>query len=96
MLFQLSTANEIASALGQRLRDHRLIQNLQQSELAARAGISERALRNIERGGKGTFENIVRVVQVLGLASQFDSLFEFKPRSIKAMEAASIKRKRAS
>jgi transcriptional regulator with XRE-family HTH domain len=58
MLFQLSTAIEITSTLGQRL-----IQNLQQSELAARAGISERALKNIERGGSGTFENIVRVVK---------------------------------
>ncbi|WP_277187210.1 helix-turn-helix domain-containing protein [Caballeronia sp. BR00000012568055] len=96
MMFQLSTADEITAALGQRLREHRLARNLQQSELAGRAGISERALRNIERGGKGTFENIVRVAQALGLAGDLDSLFDLKPRSIKAMEAASIKRKRAS
>jgi transcriptional regulator with XRE-family HTH domain len=96
MMFQLSTADEIITALGQRLREHRLAQNLQQSELAGRAGISERALRNIELGGKGTFENVIRVAQALGLAGNLDSLFDLKPRSIKAMEAASIKRKRAS
>src|SRR5579863_6163049 len=52
--FELATADEIACELGRRLRAHRLAQNFQQSELAARAGISERALRNLERTGRGT------------------------------------------
>ena len=96
MHFDLANSGEIAEELGLRLRTHRLAQNLQQAELAARAGISERALRNLERTGQATFDNFIRVVMALGLASHLDALFELRPRSIKAMEQASIKRQRAS
>ena len=37
--FGLATTDEIAAELAMRLRAHRLAQNLQQSELAARARI---------------------------------------------------------
>ncbi|SAL85153.1 XRE family transcriptional regulator [Caballeronia arvi] len=96
MNFDLASSSEISDELGQRLRAHRLAQNLQQAELAARAGISERALRNIERNGPATLDNFIRIAAALGLAGNFDTLFELKPRSIKAMEKASIKRQRAS
>lgn len=96
MHFDLATPLEIAETLGERLRANRLLQNLQQGELAARAGISERSLRNIERSGQGTLDNFIRVAIALGLAGNLDLLFELKPRSIKAMEEASVKRQRAS
>jgi transcriptional regulator with XRE-family HTH domain len=64
--FELSTADEIGRELGQRLRSHRLAQNLQQEELAARAGVSERALRNLERMGRGSIDLLLRVVMALG------------------------------
>jgi transcriptional regulator with XRE-family HTH domain len=94
--FDLATADEIARELGQRLRAHRLAQNLQQSELAARAGISERALRNFERTGHGPMDTFVRAAMSLGLAASLSSLFELKPKTIKAMEQASVTRQRAS
>jgi transcriptional regulator with XRE-family HTH domain len=96
MHFELLSSQEITAELGQRLRTQRLLQNLQQDELASRAGISERALRNIERSGRGTLDNIVRVVMALGLADELSGIFELKSKSIKAMEAASVKRQRAS
>ncbi len=96
MHFALFTSQEIVAELGQRLRAQRLLQNLQQDELASRAGISERALRNIEKSGRATFDNVVRVVMALGLAEELSGLLEVKPKSIKAMEAASVKRQRAS
>lgn len=96
MHFVLSTSQEIIAELGQRLRAQRLSQNLQQEELANRAGVSERALRNLERNGQATLDNFVRVVMALGLAEELGGLFELKPKSIKAMEAASVRRQRAS
>jgi transcriptional regulator with XRE-family HTH domain len=96
MHFELFTSQEIVAELGQRLRAQRLLQNLQQDELASRAGISERALRNLERSGRATLDNFVRVVVALGLAEELSRIFELKLKSIKAMEAASVKRQRAS
>ncbi len=82
---------------GHRLRAYRLAENIQQSELAARAGVSERSLRNFERTGRGSFDLFLRVAMALGLIDSMSHLFEdTKPKSIKAMERASIKRERAS
>ncbi len=94
--FELATSGEIARELGDRVRSHRLEQNLQQSELAARAGVSERALRNFERSGRASFDLVLRVATALGLIENMSNLFEVKPKSIKAMELASQKRQRAS
>lgn len=94
--FSLSTTDEIAQEFGLRLRAHRLAANLQQSELAARAGVSERALRNFERYGRGSFDLFLRIALALGVIDSMSTLFELKPKSIKAMEQASVKRQRAS
>ena len=94
--FKLATTDEIALEFGNRLRSHRLNENLQQSELAARAGVSERALRNFERSGRGSFDMLLRVAMALGLIESMSNLFELKPKSIKDMERASLKRQRAS
>ncbi|MFM0648305.1 helix-turn-helix transcriptional regulator [Paraburkholderia bryophila] len=96
MNFELASSQEVARELGQRLREHRLAQNLQQEELASRAGISERALRNIELNGQATLDNFLRAVMALGLAGELGNVFNTKPRSIQAMEAANVRRQRAS
>jgi transcriptional regulator with XRE-family HTH domain len=96
LTFELASTNEISREFGSRLRAHRLAQNLQQNELAARAGVSERALRNFERSGRGSFDLFLRVAMALGLIDSMSNLFELKPKSIKAMEQASLKRQRAS
>ncbi len=96
MQFDLSTAGEIASEFGDRLRAHRLAQNLQQSELAVRAGISERSLSNFERSGRGPFEVFLRIVTALGLIDSMATLLDLKPKSIKDMEQASLQRMRAT
>ncbi len=95
MHFNLATSDEIAREFGNRMRAHRLAENLQQSELAARAGVSERALRNFERSGRGSLDLFLRVAMALGLIESMSNLFELKPKSIKAMERASQNRQRA-
>jgi len=96
MQFGLSTTEEIAQEFGNRMRAHRLAANLQQSELAARAGVSERALRNFERSGRGTFDLFLRLAMALGLSDSMSNLFELRPKSIKDMEQAEQRRQRAS
>jgi transcriptional regulator with XRE-family HTH domain len=96
MQFDFATTDEIAVEFGTRIRAQRLAQNLQQSELAARAGVSERSLSNFERSGRGSFDAFLRIIMALGLIESMSPLFELKPKSIKAMEQASIHRVRAS
>ena len=96
MHFGLATNDEIAQEFANRLRTHRLAQNLQQTELAARAGISRRTLINFEHSGRGSFDVFLRIAMALGLTESMSSLFELKPKSIRDMEKASEKRQRAS
>jgi transcriptional regulator with XRE-family HTH domain len=96
VLFELSTPNEISAELGSRLRAQRLRLNIQRSELAARAGVSEKTIQNLETKGNVSFESFLKVTVALGLVGSLSSLFEYEPLSIKAMEDASKKRQRAS
>ena len=96
MLFKLATPYEVASELGQRLRARRLSLNESQASIAARAGVSLGALRNLERTGLVTVEVLLRVAGALGLLQQLEPVFVSRPASIAQMEAASRSRRRAS
>ena len=62
----MHTAEELESSLGERLRALRLMKNMDQATVAARAGISVGALKNLEGGHGTTVKTLVRVVRVLG------------------------------
>jgi transcriptional regulator with XRE-family HTH domain len=94
-MFSLSSIPEIARELGQRLRQLRLQEAMTQDELAARAGVSVRALRNLEANGQATLETFLKVTQALGRATDLDSILEVKVQSIREMELASRVRQRA-
>lgn len=94
--FGLATTDEIAGELATRLRARRLAQNLQQSELAARAGISRKTLTTFEQSGKVSLDVFLRIVAALGLSESLSTLFEVKHQSIKEMELAEQRRQRAS
>ena len=64
--FALATPDEVCTALGERARARRLMQNLAIEELAARVGISDKTLSNFERTGRCTLETFVRVLETLG------------------------------
>lgn len=95
MLFDLASVGEIALTLAQRLRALRLQQALSQADLAGRAGISERALRNFEARGQATLETFLRIAQALGRTGDLEGTFEVAVHSIRAMEEASRVRQRA-
>lgn len=60
------TPEELQIALGERIRKLRLSRNVDQRATASKAGISERALRNLESGHGSTVETLVRTLKALG------------------------------
>jgi transcriptional regulator with XRE-family HTH domain len=96
--FELSATLEICQELGKRLRTHRLSQNLQQSALAQKAGVSKLTIINLEKKGTVTFLSFIQIVRALGLIDELADLFKQQPLSIAMMEAAesASKRSRAS
>ena len=97
MIISLCTFTEICALLGERVRGLRLAQNLTQSELAGRAGISFGAVRKLEAGGQSTLATFVKCVQALGASSDFEHLLSPPSTSIAQMErrATAAGRKRA-
>ncbi|HWZ44677.1 MAG TPA: helix-turn-helix transcriptional regulator [Candidatus Saccharimonadales bacterium] len=51
--------------LGQRIRRLRLTRNMDQQSTADKAGVSEKALRNLEAGRGSTVETLLRILKAL-------------------------------
>ena len=69
-----STPQELQQALGARIRRLRLRRDLDQMQTAARAGLSEKALRNLESGRGSTVETLLRVLKALDALSSLEAL----------------------
>lgn len=68
-------ARRQAAALGQRLRDARLRRRISATVMAERAGISRDTLHRLEKGDVSiSLASFLRVLQVLGLGADLDSL----------------------
>ena len=59
------TPEELQIALGERVRRLRLSRNMDQRATADKAGISEKALRNLEAGRGSTVETLLRTLKAL-------------------------------
>jgi transcriptional regulator with XRE-family HTH domain len=92
--FALATEKEIRMELAGRLRRQRLAKGLTLETLAERAGIGRATLQRLETGGDCTFENFIRAVQALGLATELQELFALKALSIAQMERQAEQAKR--
>jgi transcriptional regulator with XRE-family HTH domain len=68
------TLGEMSAALGGQLRALRLRQNIDQQQLAARAGVALNAVKNLESGKGGTTRSLLRVLRVLGREDWLDAL----------------------
>jgi len=68
------TPEELQWILGERLRRLRLDRNLDQRTTAEKAGISEKALRNLEAGRGSTLETLIRALKALGYLQGIDVL----------------------
>jgi transcriptional regulator with XRE-family HTH domain len=60
------TLAELETVLGEQLKKLRLSRNIDQTRLAERAGISRRALQNLEAGTGSSTASLLSVVRALG------------------------------
>jgi transcriptional regulator with XRE-family HTH domain len=68
------TPDELQANLGARLRRLRLSRNIDQRAAAGKAGISEKALRNLESGNGSTVETLLRTLKALGYTQGIEML----------------------
>jgi transcriptional regulator with XRE-family HTH domain len=61
----INTYEEWEIEVGRQLRELRLRQNMDQRELAARAGIALNAVKNIEAGRGSTLSSLIKTLRVL-------------------------------
>jgi len=57
--------SELQATLGEQMQRLRISRNLDQRTTAERAGLSEKALRNLEAGRGSTVESLLRVLKAL-------------------------------
>jgi transcriptional regulator with XRE-family HTH domain len=69
-----NTPEELQIVLGERLRRLRLNRNFDQCTTAEKAGISEKALRNLESGRGSTVATLLRVLKALEYLQGIDML----------------------
>lgn len=92
----IQSPGEIVEALGQRVKARRLAANVSQAALADKAGISRRALVQLESGQGSTLHTLVSVFKALGLDHQLNQLAPTPRVSPMAMLKAKRTRSRAS
>jgi transcriptional regulator with XRE-family HTH domain len=91
-----STLGELEITLGETLRQLRLHRNIDQASLAERAGISTRALRNLESGRGSQVSTLLSVLRALGRESWLDSLAPVASINPLMVRQTSGERQRAS
>ncbi len=70
----LRSPEEIAADLGERLRAQRLSQAFTQATVADKAGVSLRALRDLEAGRGSNVLTLVRVLKALGIEQGLEAI----------------------
>jgi transcriptional regulator with XRE-family HTH domain len=69
-----STSHELEQRLGTRLRELRLLKNIDQRSLAIRAGVSLNALKHLESGKGARVNSLVKVLRALDRADWLETL----------------------
>ena len=72
--FDFSTAPELNSEFGARIKQQRLLKNLSQEALSIQSGLGISTIQRFEQGKGGTFENFLRIVMALGLVRELETL----------------------
>ena len=66
--------DHLVALLGERVRELRLREDLAQTVLAARSGISLKAVKNLENGTGATVTSLLRVLRTLGQTEWIEAL----------------------
>jgi len=78
----LTSDDDISRLLSSRITKERIIQDIDQKELARRAGVSLFAVRNFEQNGKITLINLIAIVRAIRKTKIFEDLFDFEKERI--------------
>jgi transcriptional regulator with XRE-family HTH domain len=70
----IRTSTELEELLGSRLRELRLLKNLDQASLAERAGVSVNALKHLESGRGARVNSLIKVLRGLDRIDWLDAL----------------------
>jgi DNA-binding XRE family transcriptional regulator len=90
------TPEEIEISLGDDIKNLRLQINLEQKTLAERAGVSLKAIQNLENGNGSTLKSLVKIVRALGRESWFGTIAPVASINPLTMPVQAEKRQRAS
>ncbi|MBU0714163.1 MAG: helix-turn-helix domain-containing protein [Verrucomicrobia bacterium] len=97
MNFEAMSDKAVLGELGRRVQGLRLNANMAQADVARKAGISRRALQNLEGGRGCTMALLIRVLRVVGKLSQFEAFLpEPGPSPLQLAKLQGHERQRAS
>jgi len=74
MNFEAMSEKAVLEELGRRVQTQRLNANLTQAGVAHNAGVSRRALQNLESGRDCTLSLLIRVLRAMGKLNQIEVL----------------------
>ena len=74
MELSVKTPEELQEQLGKRLKLQRIARNYSQMELAKKAGVSLKTLRNLEHGNGSSVETLIRTLKALDATNVLDQL----------------------
>lgn len=94
MSLLMKTPKEVSLEIAARLKSKRLAQNLTQTGLAVRAGMSTSSLKRFEKTGEISFVSLLNIALVLDCLDECNRLFENndKPLSLFADKPKARKR----
>ena len=98
MNYDIVLNQDILFDLGEKLKQHRLNQNLSSGELAKKSGVSVRTVTGFERGEKNiSLLNLIEILRVLKLLNNLSELLPELPiiSPLELIEIEKKKRKRA-
>jgi len=90
----IKSPDELLSDLGERIKQSRLSVGLTQKTLADKAGVSRRAVIELEAGTGSTLQTLARVLKAMGLGDNLPMLVPVPRVSPMAMLRESRSRKR--
>lgn len=75
LAFNISTPNEVAQQIAERVKNRRLELNLTQEGLATRAGVKFATYRRFEQTGEISLRGLLQIGLALNALSDFNALF---------------------
>lgn len=94
--YTVASPEAIEASLGHKLEQLRLSKNINQSVLAAEAGVSRRTITRLENGAGTSLDTLIRVLRALGVVDRLATLLpDPATRPVERIKLGGRERKRA-